>query len=65
VSTLPYEAKALLEIFCKIAPLGFLDVFYIGESGLNRTDDFQKFCGSGLDSDRKISQLISGAEYHK
>ena len=23
--------------------------FYVGESGLDRTDDFQKFCGSGLD----------------
>ena len=23
--------------------------FYIGGSGLDRTDDFQKFCGSGLD----------------
>jgi len=24
-------------------------LFYMGGSGLNRTDDFQKFCGSGLD----------------
>jgi len=23
--------------------------FYIGGSGLHQTDDFQKFCGSGLD----------------
>jgi len=23
--------------------------FYMGGSGLERTDDFQKFCGSGLD----------------
>ena len=40
--------------------------FYIGGSGLDRTDDFQKFCrqdwigfnfiGSGLDSNSKISQ---------
>jgi len=40
--------------------------FYIGGSGLDRTDDFQKFLdqdwigfnfiGSGLDSDWKISQ---------
>jgi len=25
-------------------------------SGLNRTDDFHKFWGSGLDTDRKTSQ---------
>ena len=40
--------------------------FYIGGSGLDGTSDFQNFCGqdwvgfnfigSGLDSDRKISQ---------
>jgi len=24
-------------------------LFYTGRSGLDRTDDFQKFCGSGLD----------------
>jgi len=29
---------------------------YIGVSGLDQTDDFQKFCGSGLDLDWKISQ---------
>jgi len=28
----------------------------MGESGLDRIDDFQKLCGSGLDSDRKMSQ---------
>jgi len=26
-------------------------LFYMGGSGLDPTDDFQKFCGSGLDSD--------------
>jgi len=41
-------------------------LFYMGGSGLDRTDNFQNFCskdwigfnfiGSGLDSDGKISQ---------
>jgi len=36
-------------------------LFYVGESGLGRTDDFinfadQDWIGSGLDSDWKISQ---------
>ena len=35
-AVLPYEAK-------------YNTWFYIGGSGLDRTDDFQKFCGSGLD----------------
>ena len=59
VSILPHEAKAL---FClpylvegKIAPEVILPheakymFSYIGGSGLDRTDDFQKFCGTGLD----------------
>jgi len=76
LSILPHEAKAL---FClpylvqgKIAPVFILPheanymISYIGRSGLDRTDDFQKFygeywigfnfIGSGLDSDGKICQ---------
>ena len=30
----------------------------MGGSGLDRTDDFKKFCGSGMDSDWKISQSL-------
>jgi len=59
LSILPHEAKAL---FClpylvqgKIAPVVILPheakyiISYIGGSGLDRTDDFPKFCGSGID----------------
>jgi len=38
VSILLLEAKALLQLFCLQRG-----------SGLGRTDDFQKFCGTGLD----------------
>jgi len=61
LSILPHEAKALLELFC-LQPIVFgwrqnsssssfewFEWFYIGGSGLDLTDDFQKFCGSGLD----------------
>jgi len=56
VPFLPHKAKALLDLFC-LQPIVFgwrqnsisNTWFYIGGSGLDRTDDFQKFCGSGLD----------------
>jgi len=35
----------------------------MGESGLDRTEDFQKFCGSGLDRTEKFhSPLISAVQ---
>jgi len=62
ISILPHEAKPLLELFCLLfsaqgttAPVVILLhetkylISYIGGSGLDQTDDFQKFCGSGLD----------------
>jgi len=64
VSILPHEAKALLELFC-FQPMVFgqrqnsssssfaswskKNIFYIGESGLDRPDIFQKFRVLGLD----------------
>jgi len=48
--------------------------FYIGGSGLDRTDDIQKFCGSGLDlilldqdwtrTEKFHSPLVSAAHHH-
>jgi len=44
VSHLPHEVVSILPHEAKQNAW-----FYTGESGLDRTDDFQKFCGSGLD----------------
>jgi len=64
-SILPHDAKTLLELFClQLIIFGYRQNssssallyeakqntwFCMGRSGLDRTDDFQKFCGSRLD----------------
>jgi len=42
------KAKWLQWCFC-LMKQNKNSLFYMGGSGLDRTDDFQKFCGSGLD----------------